>query len=356
MLISTPDRDLARGATDLGPPGNPAHVREWDLGEFAAMLDSVGISPFQVGHTINTDLHRAKSTLLAVSGSHGAWRPSGQVSVLAVIHAYNEADVIGETVGRLVEQGVDVLIVDDWSTDATYGVAMSLAAGNRGRVRVVREPERRPAQDWFDQLSRTERIGREAADYDWVLHHDADEWRMSPWAGVGLRDAIAFVDALGYNALDHTVVDFRYLAGGQISASTGGMMDRLLHFEFGRRPGHFSQVKGWRRRDAEDLQLAASGGHDAAFSGRRIYPFKFLMRHYPLRGPDQARRKIFEDRLPRQQGERVERGWHVHYDQLASDPRVATGWEPHELLPWSEPMFHQEFLVERLSGIGITGD
>ena len=37
-VISTPERDLARGVNDLGPPKNPRHVREWNTGEFVRFL------------------------------------------------------------------------------------------------------------------------------------------------------------------------------------------------------------------------------------------------------------------------------------------------------------------------------
>lgn len=37
-VISTPERDLARGVNDLGPPRNPRHVREWNTGEFVRLL------------------------------------------------------------------------------------------------------------------------------------------------------------------------------------------------------------------------------------------------------------------------------------------------------------------------------
>ncbi len=40
MLISTPERDLRRGAEDMGPPGNGAHVREWSQDEFNRYLIS----------------------------------------------------------------------------------------------------------------------------------------------------------------------------------------------------------------------------------------------------------------------------------------------------------------------------
>jgi len=40
MLISTPERDLRRGPEDMGPPGNGAHVREWNREEFQQYLAS----------------------------------------------------------------------------------------------------------------------------------------------------------------------------------------------------------------------------------------------------------------------------------------------------------------------------
>jgi|SRR5947209_1834252 len=40
ILISTPDRDLFRAGTYNGPPGNPAHVREWNFTELEAYVSS----------------------------------------------------------------------------------------------------------------------------------------------------------------------------------------------------------------------------------------------------------------------------------------------------------------------------
>lgn len=38
VLFSTPERDLVRGADCMGPPKNPAHVREWNQNELTAYL------------------------------------------------------------------------------------------------------------------------------------------------------------------------------------------------------------------------------------------------------------------------------------------------------------------------------
>ena len=43
IVLSTPERDLRRGVQDMGPPANPAHVREWNSAEFSAYLKSRGL-------------------------------------------------------------------------------------------------------------------------------------------------------------------------------------------------------------------------------------------------------------------------------------------------------------------------
>jgi SAM-dependent methyltransferase len=43
LILTTPDRDLRRGAAHLGPPPNPAHVREWSSPELEAFMRSEGL-------------------------------------------------------------------------------------------------------------------------------------------------------------------------------------------------------------------------------------------------------------------------------------------------------------------------
>ena len=44
---------------------------------------------------------------------------SSPFSVVAIVAAYNEADVIGPVVGDLIAQGIEVYFLDDGSTDGT---------------------------------------------------------------------------------------------------------------------------------------------------------------------------------------------------------------------------------------------
>jgi len=42
IVLSTPERDLRRGSESMGPPQNPAHVREWNQAELAGYLGDRG--------------------------------------------------------------------------------------------------------------------------------------------------------------------------------------------------------------------------------------------------------------------------------------------------------------------------
>jgi hypothetical protein len=271
-------------------------------------------------------------------------------SVLAVINVFNEADIIGETVDHFLREGVRVHAVDNWSNDGSFEILTALS-GQDAALSVERYPER-PVSEyrWGDQLHNVCQVAaRERC--DWVIHTDADERRCSPWPGVTLAEAIGFVDRLGYNAVDFTLIDFRFLKRGDGEPGAGTWEQRLRHFEFGRRPGHFRQVKAWRVQRDRPTDLWTTGGHEALFEGRRIFPLKFLSKHYPLRSAEHARRKIVVDRMPRFVPEEVARGWHVQYRGVP-DGNVP-GWSRAGLHAWSDHLFRTEFLVERVSGIGI---
>jgi hypothetical protein len=58
----------------------------------------------------------------------------------------------------------------------------------------------------------------------------------------------------------------------------------------------------------------AGGGHRVEFSGMRISPERFVMKHYAFRTPAQTKEKL-RIRLERRCREEHAMGWGVHYDQ-----------------------------------------
>jgi hypothetical protein len=91
-----------------------------------------------------------------------------------------------------------------------------------------------------------------------------------------------------------------------------------------------------------DLSLA-----EGAFDGRRVYPYRFLMRHYTFRSQaQQGERKIFKERRPRRSLAEHARGWHYHYD-LYPDGHVFIR-NPADLHQFDDT-FYRTLLVERLT-------
>jgi hypothetical protein len=252
-------------------------------------------------------------------------------TVVAIIAAYNEADIIDSVVGNLIEQGVHIYFLDDASTDRTVAIVEKHLG--RGVLAIERLASAGPDEmtrgfEWERILVRKTQLAREL-DADWFIHHDADEFRESPWSGVPLLDAIRRVDALGFNAIDFAGFDFfpahdGFRAGDDVreaftSYAPPAPYDRL-------------QIRCWKK--TADVDLASSGGHDARFPGRSVFPLRFILRHYPIRGQAHGERKVLRERQTRFSAQERARGWHVQYDDVRegasflADPATLTPYDP----------------------------
>jgi hypothetical protein len=197
-------------------------------------------------------------------------------------------------------------------------------------------------------MLRKQQLAREL-DSDWFIAHDADEFRESPWAHLSLREGIEHVDRGGWNAIDFTVLNFwptddRLDAGGDVRAAlryceAGGPWDRV-------------QVKCWKK--APDVDLVSSAGHDAQFALRRVFPIRFILRHYPIRSQAHGMRKVLEERTPRFPDEERQRGWHVQYDDISTGHRFLR--EPDALTEFDPDRVRVESLIGDLGELQATLD
>ncbi len=240
---------------------------------------------------------------------------SSELEIVAVIAARNEADILHVTVRDLVEQGIRVYLIDDASSD---GTAESIEAyrGPGGVIGIERvAPEDAPTFSLERLIRRKEELARRL-ESGWVLNHDADEVWESPWSGVGLRRGIELVDRFGYSAIDLQVLTFWPTDEDPV---TGDDPREALRYCAWDPTVNKLQIRCWKQLPGRPLDLVSSGGHEAVFPGRRVFPIRFLLRHYPFRGTRHGARKLFGDRRPRYAPEEKARGWHVQHDHVRSE-------------------------------------
>lgn len=264
--------------------------------------------------------------------------------VVAIVSAFNEADIISPVIGHLVANGVDVYLIDNRSTDGTADAARPWLG--KGLIGIEDFPKQAPRRkgpvpfDWGAILKRKEQLTREIK-ADWFIHHDADEFREPPWPGMKLSDAIRWVDGIGYNCIDFRVLNFPPLGNGfQPGADPG------RHFTHWEDPVIYDtlQRKAWKAQKTP-VSLAASGGHEARFPERRVFPIRFLLRHYPIRSQEHGQRKVFDERKNRFVEKERAKGWHVQYDSIADESHSFLG-DPSQLHPYDPDRVRLDLMLE----------
>jgi hypothetical protein len=347
-ILTTTDRDSVGSNEYERKHTNPA---VWNLGELEGLLRAEGLNLEFIGWTASDNVDYEKKTILAVLGNNAAsnqirQRAPNDFRVVAFMAAYNEEDIIVQSIKKWTDQGIAVHVLENWSTDATYNLVKALES--RLPVTVERFPRDGPSKyfEWAAMLERLETLSREI-DADWFIRRGADEVLVSPWPGTSYRDALYLVDQSGFNCVDHTIVEFHPVDNGFKPSMDHEAYFR--HFDF-KHLSHPKQRKAWKNC-GQLISTIPSAGHDVLFAGRRIYPFKFLLKHYSFRSQEQAEKKVFRERKARWNPAERARGWHIHYDSLQEGHRFVQPVS--EKAVFDEDHFNKTYLVERLSGIGI---
>jgi hypothetical protein len=114
--------------------------------------------------------------------------------------------------------------------------------------------------------------------------------------------------------------------------------------------GQRSKLNSWKKTNLRP-NLTESGGHEVIFDGRKVFPYNFLIKHYPIRSQEHGERKIFGERQPRSMQEKRKMKWHVHYYRYGEGHSFVSNEQ--DLLLFNPDTFEEQYLIERLSGTGI---
>lgn len=230
--------------------------------------------------------------------------------LLGMIPVYNESDIIESVINYLVSQGVELVILDNGSTDGSYEICSKhVSKGVLSLETVFTE------RFEFDLIIR--KLYETALSYrpDWILLNAADEFLESPYPDLKLKEAIQLEDQKGYNLIQFNNFEFWPTEQDRESLETD-VRKRLKYYTW----NDDCQFRCWKVYAG--IKVGGSAGHYPVFPknvNMKIAKNKYVLRHYRIRSYQHGLKKIFTERLPRYPAEERSKGRHVHYDKFGRD-------------------------------------
>ena len=221
--------------------------------------------------------------------------------VIALLAVRNEIRYLEKCLCHLRAQGVESWVIDNGSDDGSLDLVRSFLGNG------VLGIESYPYPGFFDWRGLLKRKGElaQSLDADWFIHHDGDEIRetLPPWSS--LLEGLAAVEAEGYNAVSFD--EFVFLPTGDEESYEGVDYVESMRYYYFYRPADCHRVNAWKKQP-QRVDLHSSGGHEVLFSGRRVYPRNFILRHYIALSRNHLIRKYGSRSYSKEEVEVL--GWH----------------------------------------------
>jgi glycosyltransferase involved in cell wall biosynthesis len=201
--------------------------------------------------------------------------------IVALLAVRNEEYYLERCLKYLYEQGIEICLIDNESTDRTLEIAKDYL--HRGLFRIEHVPFT-GIFEWIKILEYKCRLAQEI-DADWFIHHDADEIREAPKPFTSIEEGIKDADEKGYNAINSD--EFVFTPTSDEEAYEGKDYVNEMKYYYYFKPNRLHRVNIWKKTDAK-VDLTASGGHSVMFKNRHLYPKNFILRHYILLSKEHA--------------------------------------------------------------------
>jgi glycosyltransferase involved in cell wall biosynthesis len=224
---------------------------------------------------------------------------------VALLSTYNEERFIAGCLEHLTRQGLEVYLIDNESTDGTVAIAERYVG--RGLIGI----ERLPRDGVFrlrQQLARKEALAA-TLDADWFIHVDTDQIVLPPRSAQTLAQAMAEVEAQGYNAINFD--QFAFVPTREAPDHDHPNYQQTMRWYYPQEEFYPHALRAWKRQD-KPVELSWSGGHQVRFPGVRMYPAAFRYRHYLFLSVEHAIRKYLHKRYDPAEIADGWHGWRIH--------------------------------------------
>jgi len=231
------------------------------------------------------------------------------LKIVGMIPVYNEVDIVGQVIEHLTEQGVNLVMVDNGSTDGSFEVIRRYLG--RGVLSVERL-----ATEKFEMSLLWRRLHKMMLEHepDWTFRCSADEFLESPYRGLTLAKAIQLEAERGHNLIQFNNFEF-FPTEKDCDDPEIDVRKRLRYYSW----HDDNQYLCWKVHPNMNPEKSVHENGFADGTNANVSPNKFVLRHYKIRSYEHGLRKIFHERLPRFSPELHARGQNIHYDRFGTD-------------------------------------
>lgn len=228
-----------------------------------------------------------------------------------MMHVYNEEEIIECSVEHLISEGLELVVLDNGSTDSTNTILRRYLGKGMLEVSIL-------SSRYFELGTLLPALYSLAEKYrpDWLVLSDADMFLESPYKGLSLREAIEHEAAEGYNVIQFDHFEF-WMTEKDQDSSERDVRRRLRYYSW----VDDYQYRAWKHYPGTSLEK--TGGHVPIFPSHvqmKVSPTKFILRHYKFHSLAHGMRQVFEERIPRYAPHEVRKGWHQVYYHFKKDP------------------------------------
>lgn len=223
-----------------------------------------------------------------------------EIRLLGVLLCYNDADILPDVLEHLIENNHKLVVWDHSSDDETEAVLDKYGKHLVERRRIPRSVD---FYDIYPAMSRN--IMRNyRSSFDWVSWPDQDEILEGPDRKKSYYEHIVEVFNSGYDWIEFN--NFNYWFTEEDDTSVVSPTQRLRRYCLF--PDCAPRIRSWRAK----ITNIRVFNHNA-LDGKK-YPARFNLRHYPMRSQDQAKRRLYKDRIGIRRGTA-----NYHYDNIRTD-------------------------------------
>ena len=221
-----------------------------------------------------------------------------KLSICAVIAVRNETPYLALLFQYLAQQEIDVAVIDNESTDGSQ----ELYSAFKGKPIIAIESLSYRGCSCLSERLEAKQALYKKLNYDWFIHHDADEILEHRKPHYTLRDAIEQADQNEYNAINFE--EYVFLPEpDEDDINKNYYIDNLRYYFFEPRKNRLNRA--WKNSCL--LNNIMSGGHRLKGKGLRIDPTNHIMRHYIILSQQHAFDKYLQCSYDKNA---VKRGWH----------------------------------------------